>query len=160
MVASFTGTLARRLLAWALGSVVLGVALLVAADGFWRGFGLQAGLWGLIDSVIALVALRSARAEAGAAHPGGGSADLAAHEIARSRRIARILWLNTGLDVVYVAVGAALVAVAGSTDPFLAGNGWGVIVQGGFLLVFDLVHALRVPTPDGPVTDRVRQPPG
>ena len=29
--------------------------------------------------------------------------------------------------------------------PFTAGNGWGIIVQGGFLFIFDLLHAVAVP---------------
>ncbi len=169
MIASFTRTLARRLLAWALASTLIGVALLVLATDFWRGFGLQAGLWGLIDGIIALVALRSARRDAAApgppgadaadgpaAAPQGAAAALsdeaagapASDPAAAARRIARILWINAALDVLYVAIGGALVVVAGPSHPFLAGNGWGIIVQGGFLLVFDVTHALRVPRPD------------
>lgn len=164
MIASFTRTLARRLLAWAVASTLVGVALLVLADDFWRGFGLQAGLWGLIDGIIALVALRSARRDTAApGSPGARAAARAAgatdratpapatDPAAAARRIARILWINAALDVLYVAIGTALVVVAGPSDPFLAGNGWGVIVQGGFLLVFDVAHALRVPRPDSPV---------
>lgn len=138
MSARFAESLARRLLAWALASVLIGVVLLVVGDDFWRGFGLQAALWGLIDALIALAALRSARR---------GDA---AGEAAQAARIRRILWLNAGLDLVYIAIGAGLVAIAGDGNPFLAGNGWGVVLQGGFLLVFDVVHAMRVPPPAGP----------
>jgi len=135
MIARLVTDLARRLLTWALASVLIGVVLLVAGDDFWRGFGLQAALWGLIDALIALVALRSARR------------DGTAGEDARATRIRRILWLNAGLDLAYIAIGAGLVAIAGDANPFLAGNGWGIAVQGGFLLVFDVVHAMRVPMP-------------
>jgi hypothetical protein len=163
MVASFTSLLARRLLAWSVASVLVGIALLVLADDFWRGFGLQAALWGLIDAIIALVALRSGRREAERAaagavvggpreDPTAGDAG-AAGDLDAARRIARILWINAALDVVYVAIGAILVIVAGASDPFLAGNGWGVIVQGGFLLAFDVVHARRVPRPAATIPD-------
>lgn len=135
MVARFATDLARRLLTWALASVLVGVVLLVTGDDFWRGFGLQAALWGLIDALIALVALRSARG------------DSAPGEVDQATRIRRILWLNAGLDLAYIAIGAGLVAIARDANPFLAGNGWGIAVQGGFLLVFDVVHAMRVPTP-------------
>jgi hypothetical protein len=62
-----------------------------------------------------------------------------------ARRLSRLLWLNTLLDVGYIAGGAWLVRTKGRTDPAWRGHGWGVIVQGAFLFVFDLTHALRVP---------------
>ncbi len=62
-----------------------------------------------------------------------------------ARNLRRLLWINTGLDVLYVAGGLVLVVTLGAQNPFMAGSGWGVIVQGGFLLIFDLLHALAVP---------------
>jgi len=38
-----------------------------------------------------------------------------------------------------------LASTRGVENPFLAGTGWGVVVQGGFLFIFDLLHALAVP---------------
>ena len=49
------------------------------------------------------------------------------------------LWLNTGLDVLYMVAGALMMTIWGDR---MAGHGAGVLVQGGFLFVFDLVNAL------------------
>ena len=43
---------------------------------------------------------------------------------------------------------AAVVLLAltlGVDSPFWRGNGWGIVVQGGFLFFFDLLHALGTP---------------
>ena len=49
------------------------------------------------------------------------------------------LWFNTGLDVLYMVAGVLMMTVWGNQ---LAGHGAGILVQGGFLFVFDLVNAL------------------
>ncbi len=51
-------------------------------------------------------------------------------------RLRRVLLVNAGLDVGYLAVGAALVRRAR-----WRGDGWAVLVQGGFLLVLDATAA-------------------
>jgi hypothetical protein len=65
-----------------------------------------------------------------------------------ARNLRRILLINTGLDVLYVTGGIALALTLGADNPFWRGNGWGVVVQGGFLFAFDLFHALCAPTPE------------
>lgn len=60
-----------------------------------------------------------------------------------ARNLHKLLRVNAGLDVLYVAGGAALALTAGTTDAFARGNGVGVVVQGAFLLAFDLVYAQR-----------------
>ena len=60
-------------------------------------------------------------------------------------RLRRILWINTGLDVLYIAIGAVIILTLGRADPFARGSGWGIILQGGFLFLFDLLHALGTP---------------
>ncbi|PWH12138.1 MAG: hypothetical protein DDG60_14705 [Anaerolineae bacterium] len=59
-------------------------------------------------------------------------------------RLAKILWLNTGLDVLYVAAGVALIVTLGRSNLFWRGGGWGIIIQGGFLFFFDVVHAWQL----------------
>jgi hypothetical protein len=127
----FEDRVGRRLLAWAVGSVVTGGALALR-DAFWRGVGIQYAGWGLVDGLLALVARRRARARAG--EPAGDEA----------RRLRRIFAVNTGLDVLYVLGGLGY-ARSHEDDDFRRGNGWGVVVQGGFLLLFDLLHALNTP---------------
>ena len=51
-------------------------------------------------------------------------------------RLRRVLLVNAGLDVGYLAVGAALVR-----HGRWRGDGWAVVVQGAFLLVLDSAAA-------------------
>ncbi|MGQ9491556.1 MAG: alpha/beta hydrolase [Anaerolineae bacterium] len=139
MIWDFQDTLSRRLLLWSALSVVAGAILLLTGGGFWRGFGVQALAWGAIDAAIALFGQRSAaRRRARGLH----SAEALAHEATNLRRL---LWINTALDVLYVTGGLVLLYTWGAQNPFAAGNGWGIIAQGGFLFFFDLLHALATP---------------
>ena len=143
MIWHFQKILSRRLLIWSALSVGAGLALWLGGADFWRGFGIQAALWGVINAVIALAGLRgvAARLE--------GPVD--ADENARkARSLRRVLWLNGGLDVLYILAGVGLL-LWGKSD-LLHGMGWGIIVQGAFLLVFDALHALSAPM------DEVRLP--
>ena len=47
--------------------------------------------------------------------------------------------------MLYVAGGVVLLLTAGAQSDFAAGSGWGIIVQGGFLFLLDLLHAVAVP---------------
>lgn len=138
----FEARLGRRLLAWGAVSVAGGAALAVVgrATGrrFLEGFGTQTVGWGAIDAAIALGGL--ARARRHRADPPVG--DAVAREAARVRRI---LALNAGLDVVYVAGGLAVAATRGRTDAAARGHGLAAVAQGAFLLGFDAWHAARVP---------------
>jgi carboxylesterase len=100
---------------------------------------LQAVVWGIIDAGIALLGRRASEKRR-LAHLDGPS--IVEQE---AQNLRRLLWINTGLDVLYVAGGFVLIYTIGRGDPFAAGNGWGIVVQGGFLFFFDLLHALAVP---------------
>ncbi len=139
MIWDFQDTLSRRLLLWSTLSVAAGVILMLTGGDFWRGFGLQTLVWGLIDGAIAGLGRRSA---ARRRIRGPHTADALTREAANMRRV---LWINTGLDVLYVTGGLLLAHTSAARNPFAAGNGWGIVVQGGFLLFFDLLHALAVP---------------
>jgi esterase/lipase len=132
----------RRLLLWAALSIAAGAVMLLSGDAFWRGFGLQAVAWGVIDAAIALFGRRSSQRRRAASPP---NAETQARE---ARNLRRLLWINAGLDVLYVTGGLLLVYTLGRDNPFAAGNGWGVVLQGAFLFLFDLLHALTVPGPD------------
>jgi carboxylesterase len=139
MIWDFQDALTRRLLLWSALSVAAGALMLIFGDAFWRGFGLQAVVWGAIDAGIAFFG-RRASGKRRLAHLGGPS--IAEREAANLRRL---LWINTGLDVLYVVGGIVLIYTIGQDDPFARGNGWGIVVQGAFLFLFDLLHALAVP---------------
>ncbi len=140
---AFQARLARRLLTWALASVAGGAALAVAGaatgNPFLRAFGSQTIGWGAIDAGLAVAG--RARAARLIAHPPVDPDDLA-REAARTRRV---LAVNAGLDVAYIATGLAVAAGRGRRSPTACGHGLATIVQGAFLLAFDAVHAARVP---------------
>lgn len=128
-----------QLLMWSGLSVGLGVAMLTI-PGFWRGFGLQAVVWGAVAGVIALVARRRLRRRL------DGLEDPHAPELleAERRTLRGLLLRNAWLDLLYVGIGLLVVFTLGREDAFARGNGWGVVVQGGFLLLFDLAHGLAL----------------
>jgi hypothetical protein len=144
----------RRLLVWSVISVAASATLLLLSLGctfpvtlsmlnplFQMGIGLQSLAWGMIDAGIALVGgWVTRRRRAGLADP--SAPEVLARE---ARNLRRILLVNTGLDVLYVAGGVALALIVGLDNLFWRGNGWGIVVQGGFLFCFDLLHALGVP---------------
>lgn len=106
---------------WAAGSTAVGAVL--ALRPATRGFGRQTAAWGLVDGAIAGVGVRGRRRK--------GPTDPA--------RLRRLLLINAGLDVGYVAAGAWLVG-----HGRWRGDGWAVVLQGGFLLALDAVSARRL----------------
>ncbi len=139
MIWDYQRLLSQRLMIWAVASFLAGGLLLLAGDEFWRGFALQAAVWGLINAAIAVFGQRGARQKISL------TVDL---ETARKerRKVGKILWVNTGLDLLYIGGGIALYLTQQVSDPFLAGTGMGILVQGLFLFVFDLLHALNLPS--------------
>jgi hypothetical protein len=136
----FQAALSRRLLAWSGLSVAAGAAMALLGDAFWRGLGTQCAGWGLVDAIIAGLGLRQTHQKA--AQP---ASHLPEEQAEARRKLARVLWINTGLDVGYVAGGVVLAATKGrkgSKSRFWRGSGLGIVLQGGFLLLFDLLHAL------------------
>jgi hypothetical protein len=143
----------RQLAAWALLSVAAGGLLAWAAGAVasgalgetLRAVALQFVLWGAIDGAIAAFGERDRRRRIAR----GEHRDAAA-TAAFGARLWRLLRLNAGLDLVYVAVGALLLVLW--RTPAGLGHGLGVLVQGGFLLVFDAWHGYgrRPEPPAGP----------
>lgn len=79
------------------------------------------GVWALVNAAIAYVGWL------------GAEPDLA--------NLRRLLWINAGLDVLYVAVGLGLWM---RPRPMLKGFGLAIAIQGLFLLFFDLLHAPQI----------------
>ena len=131
--------ISRRLLWWSGLSILAGSGLVLSGNAFWQGFGIQAIIWGVIDASIALLGRHRARQRS----PASYSPDQLLQE---NRRLRRILWVNTFLDVVYVTGGIVLASLHESI--FWQGHGWGIALQGGFLFFFDLIHAQIVPPGD------------
>ena len=110
--------LTRVLGGWAAASVALGAALSVPPS--TRGFGRQTAAWGAVDGAIAWAGARKRRTN--------GPTD--------PTRLRRVLLVNAGLDVGYLAAGAWAVR-----DGRWRGDGLAVLVQGAFLLVLDTTAA-------------------
>lgn len=60
-------------------------------------------------------------------------------------KLARVLYINVGLDIIYQLVGLLLLVFVWH-DLFIAGNGAGVIIQGAFLFVLDLYYYRKMKT--------------
>lgn len=132
---TFNRSLSNRLLLWAIFSMVSGFLLQRSRRPLLKGIGSQAVGWGIIDAAIAIFGQQSAERKQASATP--------LTEVQHARSLRRLLWINALLDVGYVAAGWWVVRTKGRTSESWRGHGWGVIIQGKFLFVFDLVHALR-----------------
>jgi hypothetical protein len=121
------------LLAWALGNMVAGSALALFKDGVPRAIGLQAALWGAMETIVVGGLQSAARRNAVAARSGELSARVIHEE---ALWFEHVLAVNAGLGVLYVA-GGALLAIKGGA-PFLRGTGAGILIQGSALLAYDV----------------------
>jgi hypothetical protein len=115
-------SISTRLLLWSIPWMGAGLAgLTFSTDERARGFWGMSGAWAFINSAIAMTGLLTPEPELGS--------------------LRTILYVNAGLDVLYIAAGVFMLT---RDEGFWKGAGWGVIVQGGFLLIFDLLHALII----------------
>ncbi len=118
-------TLARALGAWSAGSVVTGALVR-------GGAGRQHAAWGAVDGALAATGLL--RGPDRRRDPGE-----------RAHRLRRLLLVNAGLDVGYLALGATL--RSGRLGAARRADGGAVLVQGAFLLGLDLWHARALQAP-------------
>jgi hypothetical protein len=121
--AGFAGrTVSTRLLLWSLpwmGASILGLTL--TTDDKARGFWVMNGTWGFINSAIAMIGLLTPEPDL--------------------ESMRNLLLINAGVDVLYIAAGVFMVSRA---EAFWQGAGLGVMLQGAFLLVFDLWQGLAI----------------
>ena len=138
MIWLYQTRISSQLYAWSAFSVFGGVGLLLLViDPFWRGIGLQGVVWGVIDAGIAFFTqLGMRRKLADIRDPNDRVVQLE-----EARRLRGLLLVNAGLDVLYVAVGVGIVLTFGVDNIFARGNGVGIVIQGAFLLFFDLFHS-------------------
>ena len=133
---NFFGYQQRRiwiLLVWGLASIVSGLILQLFRSPFWKQFGLQAATWGAIDAALAVFGLYTANKKE-ERFDLGELTD--ADERKETRSFFRILFINTFLDIGYVASGLwVMQRFKDRVDR--RGIGVGVIVQGLWLFLFD-----------------------
>ena len=126
-------------------SVGVGVAgRLGTDDRRWQGFHVMTAGWGAVDLALAVGGLWGSDI-AGARGLG------VAESLSEQLWIERVLLFNAGLDVGYLALGAWLWERGLRTgDERWVGFGQAVLIQGAFLLAFDLsLYALEVSHGDG-----------
>lgn len=137
---NFQTRLTNRLLAWSALSVAISTLALFSASPFLRGLCIQFFAWGIVDAAIAFF---GAKASAKKRLKITGS-DRGEKEAEESRWLEKVLWVNTGLDVLYVIGGVWLMQGWGAESPLWRGHGLGVVIQGGFLFFFDCFHAFAL----------------
>jgi hypothetical protein len=116
--------------------------VLAATQEGWQKqfFGFNAA-WNVVNGTLAYAGLTRLRDEEVSSDP-----VLALHRYTRTERI---LMLNCGLDLAYIATGFALNNMAKNTNAGLTynrlkGYGTSLYLQGGFLLLFDSIYALAL----------------
>ena len=128
----------RGLLVWGSGSVAGGTLLALTTNSeFRKQFGWQQAAWGAIDAAIALAGWRNVETQYTAAQNEHWDGD----PRAEANRLWWILLINGVLDAGYIAGGAWLLR---QPDERKQGMGAGIVVQGGFLLLWDFAHALTI----------------
>jgi hypothetical protein len=111
-----------RLALWAGACTLSGTSLLAwllvrrTSAPLLRHFAIQTATWGAVNLAIVAWAWQG----------------LAYRDYAAAQRLLNVLWLNTGLDAGYAAVGVTLAVTGG------VGAGLGVLVQGVALALLDL----------------------
>lgn len=136
----FQTALTHRLLAWSILSIISGALLALFRDGLLRGLGAQFIGWGFIDALIALGGQQAAQKRL-AILPDPADPAVTAAE---TKNLRRLLAFNTGLDVLYILGGVWLERSKGKRNRLARGTGLGILIQGAFLFVFDLLHTIRL----------------
>lgn len=136
---TFQSTLTRRLSWWAWTSAALGALGLLLVGDFWRGMAFQFIGWGFVNLGISYLGninlqRRLAKLDEKKKHTA---------EPEETRKLAKLLWTNAGLDVLYMLGGATLARFF-SAEPFWIGTGIGIFLQGAFLFFFDWLHARKL----------------
>ncbi|MCU0464779.1 MAG: hypothetical protein MUF38_09440 [Anaerolineae bacterium] len=129
---AFQERVSTLLFNWNAANIAVGL-MAGRRGGFWRGFGGQAVGWGVINWAIAVVGShfgRKRRAEL----PDPDSPAVFEKEKTNLRNI---LWVNWGLDLLYIWGGWRFLRGAKPNESVRAGTGAGIMVQGLLLFIFD-----------------------
>ncbi len=122
---------------WAIGSMVSGLLWLTSRSERLKGFGSQFLGWGAVNAAIAALGLSGAirnekRRQEGKISP--------AEHTRQAIQFERFVWFNALLDIGYM-LGGGLLARRNPDEPRKQGMGWGILLQGAFLFVWDILLA-------------------
>jgi hypothetical protein len=116
---------------WAVGNLAIGGVGMVKTDGPTRYFHQMNLMWNTVNLGIAAFGLLSQAPEFTTHAP---------ELLSNHRKMENLFLINSGLDLLYIAGGAYMIHRSGFSEKradLLKGYGQSVILQGGFLLVFD-----------------------
>ncbi len=121
---------------WAVGNIAIGAAFSSRKEGSAKYFHQMNAGWNAVNlGIAALGYLGAAKSD-----PASGDLFLSIQE---HHKIQKILLFNAGLDVAYMMGGAYLIERSKNTSKLperLKGFGQSIVLQGGFLLLFDLAQ--------------------
>jgi hypothetical protein len=125
------------LLGWAVGSIFAGLLWMRSRSEWLRGFGSQFLGWGAIDGVIAAAGMSGAAKNEQRLNAGEITPD---EHTRQAANFERFVWLNALLDVGYM-LGGWVLARRSPNDRRRQGMGWGILAQGAFLFIWDILLA-------------------
>lgn len=125
------------LLGWGIGSTLAGLVWRRSASSWLRGLGIQFIGWGIVDALIASFAIANAANKS--AQVDSGEITKVEHR-RQSEQFERIVWLNALLDIGYILGGSRMVKRS-QQNRQRRGMGWGIIIQGLFLFIWDVLLA-------------------
>jgi len=136
----FQNTVSRRLLSWATANIAAGLWLQRRNSDLLSGIGSQSVAWGTINALIAI----GGRTASAVRYNGKTDPHAPGITEKEHKNLFRALWINAILDIFYMAGGMALARTRGRSNEQVRGIGWGIVIQGAFLFLFDLIHAARM----------------
>ena len=110
--------------AWGLTSIVMGITLLFFQVDFLRSLSYQFLIWGLINFFL-------------------GIFPLIRDSIPNRSRLYKILLVNSFLDIIYIIISIILIFQIIFEGESAIGHGFGVLIQGLFLLIFDTYYGIK-----------------
>ena len=111
----------KRVVTWGAISILIGIVLLLSFQlTLLGGIGVQAIIWGIIDAVI-------------------GASIMFKQKEQSIEKIAKTVSKSINFDIIVQIVGVIVILLC-LQDPYMMGNGIGVVIQGFFLLVLDLSY--------------------
>lgn len=120
---------------WGFANLTAGTTLWLVSptDSSWRYFHQMNALWNTVNVTLGIIGWVNSNREVPSATPINMS-------IQRSRKSQQVFAINLGIDFAYLTAGA-LTWDLGETYQNPRAIGWGqsIVLQGGFLLVFDAV---------------------
>lgn len=124
---------------WAGANIAVGTAGWIATEGESKYFNQMNVFWNIVNLGIAVPGLINSNKEF--------SKGVSTSELIKSQYSSEQVYLiNNALNVLYISSGALLKTIAyqyPNTEARLQGYGNSMLLQGGFLLVFDLVQYFR-----------------